>query len=73
METILQSCGLADCVASSYGGRNRKCAAQFALWLLDENNADGPNDLSNGSLESPGSAAGNQESTSAEVCFGREN
>ena len=37
MDTVLQSCGIADCVASSYGGRNRKCAAKFATWLLKEN------------------------------------
>ena len=36
LSTILQSCGLADCVASSYGGRNRKCSAEFASWLLSE-------------------------------------
>ena len=36
LSTILQSCGLSDCVASSYGGRNRKCSAEFASWLLSE-------------------------------------
>ena len=36
LSTILQSCGLADCVASSYGGRNRKCSEKLALWLLSE-------------------------------------
>lgn len=30
METILQSCGVADVVATSFGGRNRLCAAEFA-------------------------------------------
>ena len=37
MDTVLHSCGIADCVASAYGGRNRKCAAKFATWLLKEN------------------------------------
>ena len=42
METVLQSCGLADCVASSYGGRNRKCAAEYAHWLLSEEREQEP-------------------------------
>jgi glycerol-3-phosphate dehydrogenase len=67
METLLQSCGLADCVASSYGGRNRKCAAQFALWLLDEQSPERSDELSDGDLESLDSAAGGPGSTATEV------
>jgi glycerol-3-phosphate dehydrogenase (NAD+) len=29
METLLESCGVADLIASSYAGRNYKCAVQF--------------------------------------------
>ena len=29
METMMESCGFGDIVASSYGGRNRKCAEYF--------------------------------------------
>lgn len=29
METLLESCGVADFVATSYGGRNQKCAIEF--------------------------------------------
>jgi glycerol-3-phosphate dehydrogenase (NAD+) len=29
METLLESCGVADLIASSYAGRNHKCAVQF--------------------------------------------
>jgi len=34
------SCGLADCVASSMGGRNRKCSEEYATWLLNDNLED---------------------------------
>jgi len=31
LETMVESCGFGDIVASSYGGRNRKCAEHFVL------------------------------------------
>ena len=62
MDTILQSCGLADCVASSYGGRNRKCAAQFALWLLEEHSAENSEELSDVGLQADGSTIENVDS-----------
>jgi len=34
METMLRSCGVADLVASSYGGRNRLCAVEFTKRCL---------------------------------------
>lgn len=34
MQTLLRSCGVADVVASSYGGRNRLCAREFATRRL---------------------------------------
>ena len=51
MDTVLQSCGIADCVASSYGGRNRKCAAKFATWLLKENENEDENERSKNQSE----------------------
>jgi glycerol-3-phosphate dehydrogenase len=51
MDTVLQSCGIADCVASSYGGRNRKCAAKFATWLLKENEIEDINKRSEDKFE----------------------
>ena len=50
MDTVLHSCGIADCVASAYGGRNRKCAAKFATWLLKENENENGNGNSIGRL-----------------------
>lgn len=32
--TLLGACGVADLVATSYSGRNRKCAAEFATYRL---------------------------------------
>eukprot|EP00607_Mallomonas_marina_P003498 CAMPEP_0182434168 /NCGR_PEP_ID=MMETSP1167-20130531/68151_1 /TAXON_ID=2988 /ORGANISM="Mallomonas Sp, Strain CCMP3275" /LENGTH=355 /DNA_ID=CAMNT_0024623729 /DNA_START=125 /DNA_END=1192 /DNA_ORIENTATION=- len=34
-ETILRSCGVADVIASSYGGRNRRCAFEYASRILE--------------------------------------
>ena len=51
MDTVLHSCGIADCVASSYGGRNRKCAAKFATWLLRENESKNVNERYRGQPE----------------------
>jgi glycerol-3-phosphate dehydrogenase (NAD+) len=31
---MLSSCGVADVIASSYGGRNSKCAAEFVHQIL---------------------------------------
>ena len=31
LETMVESCGFGDIVASSYGGRNRKCAEYFVI------------------------------------------
>ena len=33
---ILQSCGIADVIASSLGGRNHKCAEEFIVRLKDK-------------------------------------
>jgi len=35
-QTLLRSCGVADVVASSYGGRNRLCAKEFATRRLQQ-------------------------------------
>ena len=35
LETVLQSCGVADIIATSFGGRNRLCAEEYAKRLLD--------------------------------------
>ena len=51
MDTVLHSCGIADCVASAYGGRNRKCAAKFATWLLKENEIEDINKRSEDKYE----------------------
>ena len=40
---MLQSCGVADLVATCFGGRNARCAAEFARRLLKQSS-----DLSNG-------------------------
>lgn len=34
METLLKSCGVADLIATGYGGRNRLCSAEFTKRCL---------------------------------------
>ena len=36
LETILQSCGVGDVIASSVGGRNRKCSEAFVSRIIKE-------------------------------------
>lgn len=41
----MQSCGVADVIASSFAGRNSKCAAEFIQRLLKHESVGNKNDL----------------------------
>ena len=38
MDTLFKSCGIADLIASSNGGRNRLCSATFAKRIILQSN-----------------------------------
>lgn len=42
-DTVLESCGIADVIATSFAGRNRKCAEVFARRLLEVHHGEGGN------------------------------
>ena len=64
-ETVLQSCGVADAVATSYGGRNRLVSAEFARQLL---RLRGEEPLSDTEKESLGEMTNGGDSTPTANC-----
>eukprot|EP01040_Poterioochromonas_malhamensis_P011369 gene11369-12392_t len=60
-DTLLLSCGVADVIATSYGGRNRLCSAEFTRRYLLHHDQRGGGDEEEGGGSEEGSGSGSEE------------
>lgn len=75
IDVILQSCGVGDVIATSFGGRNRKCAEEFVSRLLHKEDSEISNYTLKEGIEDSKDEAEQRESEgqSESLCESRAN